>query len=666
MKEPAWRHPLVVLGALISFGALGFIPAAASDHRVARGAVLIPALLFIACCYLIALITVPAFERRWRRPTWLGVALGCAAMCAPLAAQRLEHHTGYWPAGASAETFDVATTAMLGALWNAGAIIALVTIFRLLLQRALPERFRWRLLVGSLAATLACFLEWVVQLGPPFLGFSGVIPLFVATMVFFRQLLATLEHPDQTPSRLARVRLIAAAGAAAAWVGFSVLQPYKDMTGRAAVLFGASFIAIAAYVIAATVGDLATAATARASSVKVRLFVMGIVAVAAGAVLHRLDFAFDVEGAPFEVQTGVTLIGNFIVVTSLVTIFGATLARTISRSLERSAQALARIRSGDLAVRLDQSGNDELAQVARSINQMAEQLKETAFLERINAELQSRHEQLTAASAELVRSERMASVASLVKGIAHELNNPINYIAGNITPLQRYCEFLSKLAAQLSDGKARPREELEALTRLTEKKDLRFVTEDLARLTADIGEGARRARLIISDLQSLTSAAQRSVETVDLGRVVTQTVSLLGPRLPPGVRLETDVEAVQPIAARAGQLEQVMINLVDNAVRAVGDHGTVRIALRRGDGRALLQVADDGCGMSDDVKHQAFEPFFTTRSAGEGSGLGLAIVASIVRAHRGAIALESAPGQGSRFDITLPLETGLAADAQRA
>jgi signal transduction histidine kinase len=653
MKEPAWRHPLLVIGALVAFVTLALMPT--------RGFALPPALLFVACVYLLALITVPAFERRWPKGTWLGVAVVSVAMAAPVALQRLLYGAPYWPQGATAETLDVTTTGMFGVLWAGGVVVALITPLRLLLERLLPEGYRRPLLVGSLAAGLAGFGEWMLQLGPPFLEFSGVVPLFISAMVFFRQLLATLEN-NQSALKVAAIRIGGSIAAGASWLAFDLTRSSVDtLADRCAPLFGACFIALTAYVVAATLGDIATAATARASSVKVRLFVMGVVAVASGAVLHRLDFAFSIDGAPPGVQAGVTLFGNFIVVTSLVTIFGATLARSISRSLERSSAGLRQIGGGDLHVRLDEAGNDEVAQVARAINQMAEQLKETAFLERINAELHSRHTQLLGAQADLIRSERMASVASLVKGIAHELNNPINYIAGNIAPLQRYCEFLSRVASDLADGRARTPAELEALTRLTERKDLKFVTEDLARLTADIGEGARRARLIISDLQGLTSAAQRGVEQVDLSRVVNQTVSLLSPRLPPGVKLLTEVAPVTPIAARAGQIEQVMINLVDNAVRAVGDHGTVRIALTERGGSALLQVADDGCGMTADVQKQAFEPFFTTRSAGEGSGLGLAIVARIIRDHRGAISLESAPGRGSRFDVSLPLETGLAA-----
>ncbi len=108
-----------------------------------------------------------------------------------------------------------------------------------------------------------------------------------------------------------------------------------------------------------------------------------------------------------------------------------------------------------------------------------------------------------------------------------------------------------------------------------------------ARLTADIGEGARRVQLIITDLQSLTSAAQRGIERVDLHHVVRQTISLLKPRVPRGVTLETRLSTVATLPARTGQLEQVLVNLTDNALRAVGEKGTVRISVDTVDSDAV-------------------------------------------------------------------------------
>jgi len=263
--------------------------------------------------------------------------------------------------------------------------------------------------------------------------------------------------------------------------------------------------------------------------------------------------------------------------------------------------------------------------------------------------------QLHAAEAKLVRVEPMASIATLVRGIGHELNNPIGFIAANIGPLQRYSDFLVRAAIDLSDGKPRSPQEVAALTRLTPKKDLGFVAQDLARITADIAEGARRARLIITDLQSLTTTSHRRRQPIDLHKAVHQTVSLLGARVPPGVRIEIELGRVPLVVARSGELEQVLVNLIDNAIHAVGDNGLIRVQVSGSGERVRLSVRDDGPGMTPKVKQQACEPFFTTRAPGEGSGLGLAIVASIVRGHQGTLSLTSEIGSGTEVAIELPV-----------
>jgi two-component system NtrC family sensor kinase len=278
----------------------------------------------------------------------------------------------------------------------------------------------------------------------------------------------------------------------------------------------------------------------------------------------------------------------------------------------------------------------------------------TSELTERNAELEQALATLAKTQADLVRAERMASVAALVQGIAHELNNPIGYIAGNVPHLQRYVQFLGDAARALGDGRARTPDELAAIVKLDDTRDLAFVTRDLAALTADIAEGARRAKLIVGDLHGLTAATGRAIEDVDLARVIDQTRQLLAARVTAGVALELEVEPVPAVRAPSGQLEQVLINLVDNALRAVVAGGTVRIRLSRDGDDAVVAVTDNGCGMTAEQRERATEPFFTTRASGEGAGLGLAIVASIVEANRGGLEIASVPDGGTTVTVRLP------------
>jgi signal transduction histidine kinase len=140
---------------------------------------------------------------------------------------------------------------------------------------------------------------------------------------------------------------------------------------------------------------------------------------------------------------------------------------------------------------------------------------------------------------------------------------------------------------------------------------------------------------------------------VDLARAVEQTLKLLASKLGRKT-VETNLAAVPPLSARAGELEQVLVNLVDNALRAVSDEGHLRIRLALEGETICLAVADNGVGMSEEVRRQACEPFFTTRPAGQGTGLGLAIVASIVHGHGGSLTIESEPGKGTEITLRLP------------
>lgn len=553
-----------------------------------------------------------------------------------------------------------------------GGIALALSALGLLISRAVRRPIRaahppLRWLVAGIALVLFLTPPYVLdaKTGP-------ILVLVVAVGLGLLRDLPTLE--ERVRSGRLRVRAAVLVLGVVAWV----VPLGGEMPDTGWGLFGmnalASFkltgIEAAFVVLCMTAGDLLAWGMRRSKSVRARMLVLGLCCAGLALLVGGQNIRFEND----EPSAAVFNLPLKLVVLAVATYaFASALARRLSRSLEQSVRAISEIRRGNLDVSLDASGRDEVAAVARTFNEMVSMLREAEFLERINTDLQSRSRQLTdtlealrAAQTDLVRAERMASVATLVKGIAHELNNPITYIAGNIDPLMRYCSFLTGVATQLADGRARDRDELSNVTRLSPGKDLAFVTGDLTRLTADIAEGARRAQLIIADLQSLTSAAQRRIERVDLHRLVRQTVSLMSARLSPALRIETDLMPTPEIPARAGQLEQVLVNLTDNALRATGGKGVVRIRVAVEEGQVVVKVIDDGAGMSPDVMRQAFEPFFTTRSAGEGSGLGLAIVASIVRGHSGTVRLSSEIGKGTEVEVRLPLKPDLLADAELA
>jgi signal transduction histidine kinase len=611
---------------------------------------------------------LPAIERsrtRFRYFPWFGaVVVGLAALSIAWALSSRE-------GAMSSRAFQMLQAALIH-----GAIAVSIPSIAVLFSRAVGKPIdasrvplrRWITVVALVVLVAPPFMK-VAKMGP-------MILLVVASWMKWAQDLPPVE--SKVGARKWRFRASAFAIGAAIYaagqlfisrlyVGSS-LQSYGDrpvLMLMIALCGWTTFSSLGLMFTVASTGaaDVLALTMRRSSSLRARMLTLGLFCAGVALALTRVPIVDALLAFAPILRPEVRQVLELVLLGVMVYVFSVATSKELSRSLEQSVQAISEIRRGNLDVTLDESGRDEVAAVARSVNEMVALLREAEFLERINADLRSRSTQLAqtlealrTAQADLVRSERMASVATLVKGIAHELNNPINYIAGNVGPLKRYCEFLTRIATELADGRARSADQLRELTRLTERKDLAFVTEDLARLTVDIGEGARRAQLIITDLQSLTSAAQRGIERVDLHRVVRQTISLLQPRVPAGVRLEAELSPVSTLPARAGQLEQVLVNLTDNALRAVGDSGTVRIYVDARGADAIVKVIDDGQGMTPEVKRQAFEPFFTTRLAGEGSGLGLAIVASIVRAHRGAVTLKSEPGKGTEVELRLPLE----------
>jgi signal transduction histidine kinase len=178
---------------------------------------------------------------------------------------------------------------------------------------------------------------------------------------------------------------------------------------------------------------------------------------------------------------------------------------------------------------------------------------------------------------------------------------------------------------------------------------------ELPALVEEVGEGVRRASAIIDNLQNLIASPQQGHDRVDMKVLAQEALARAGASKGAEVELVAELDDVPAIQAAPSQLEQVVGNLLDNALRAVPARGVVRVKLAREGTQAVrLEVRDDGVGMSEQVRRRATEPFFTTRPVGQGTGLGLAIVQSIVASLKGTLSIESAPGAGTTVTVRLP------------
>ena len=279
--------------------------------------------------------------------------------------------------------------------------------------------------------------------------------------------------------------------------------------------------------------------------------------------------------------------------------------------------------------------------------------------EAAHAELRAAYERLQQAEVHLIQSEKMRGLGVLVAGVAHELNNPISFVSANVEHVRSYVERLRTLldaytALPLADAARAPLDAPRAELRIDR------VLADLPGVLADCEEGARRTKQIVSELRTFSRSDDADAwQRVDLHRGIDGTLGLLAHRLRDRVTVHRNFGVLPPVECLPGQLNQVFLNLLANAAEAIGPRpGNVWLTTRPGPAAGVVSIAvrDDGPGMSPEVRARIFEPFFTTKPVGQGTGLGLSVSYGIVQRHRGTLTVDSSPGQGATFTITLPVD----------
>ena len=269
------------------------------------------------------------------------------------------------------------------------------------------------------------------------------------------------------------------------------------------------------------------------------------------------------------------------------------------------------------------------------------------------AELQHALRELRDAQGQLVHQQKMASVGRLVAGVAHEINNPLNFVHGNMFHLREHARALAAALADYEEAiRAGARGDVVASVR--ESHDLDFVLGDLGSVFDACGEGIERTLAIVKDLRTFSRLDSGSPSRVDLIEALESTLTLLGDRRS-HVEVSREFAEIPAVECLEGQIQQVFMNLLSNALDAVGEGGHIVVRVQpAGEARVAIEVEDDGCGMDPKHMDQIFEPFFTTKEVGRGTGLGLAISFGIVARHSGRLTVRSQVGRGSCFRVELP------------
>jgi len=257
----------------------------------------------------------------------------------------------------------------------------------------------------------------------------------------------------------------------------------------------------------------------------------------------------------------------------------------------------------------------------------------------------------------LLHQDKMSSIGQLAAGVAHEINNPMAFIASNLVTLKGYVESLSQFH-RLFQGlleKNGTVQELLVLEEATRKLDIAFILEDISPLIAESSEGAGRVKQIVHDLKGFARTDENNFELADLNDCVRSTVNIVRNEIKYVADLDLQLGDIPLISCSSNQLSQVIINLLVNAAHSISSHGSITVITRQVDDTVVLSVRDTGTGMTEEVRKRIFEPFFTTKEVGKGTGLGLSISYSIIQKHGGEISVESEPGRGTIFSVTLPI-----------
>ncbi len=278
----------------------------------------------------------------------------------------------------------------------------------------------------------------------------------------------------------------------------------------------------------------------------------------------------------------------------------------------------------------------------------------TAEIKRAYHELRNAHEALKLAQQQLLHSEKMASLGRLVAGVAHELNNPISFVLGNVHALSRYSERIRRYLAAVHTGA--PLEQLEEL-RVTLR--IEHMMNDLPSLIEGTLEGAQRTADIVHSLKRFSAMDPEARAPINLNEVIKRAIHWVRKGAAPSFEMKWQPGPPCMVKASAGQLQQVLMNLLQNALDAATGRNpagpVVWIHTEQVGNRVQLRMRDNGPGIAPDHLSRIFDPFFTTKPVGKGTGLGLSISYGIVQQHGGALSVRNHPDGGVEFLLDLPV-----------
>ncbi|MFZ4860373.1 MAG: sensor histidine kinase, partial [Desulfuromonadaceae bacterium] len=278
-------------------------------------------------------------------------------------------------------------------------------------------------------------------------------------------------------------------------------------------------------------------------------------------------------------------------------------------------------------------------------------------LQRTIEEQQKTEKILKLMQQQIIQQEKMASIGQLAAGVAHEINNPVSFIASNLTSLGKYADRFDQYIAALQQSlySCASHHDLAQIDALRQKLKIDYIISDVRELVNESIDGVNRVRRIVQDLKSFSRVDQAEHCRINLNDLLETTINIACNELKYIAVLERNFGEIPAIYCYPQQLNQVFLNLLVNATQAMEKQGSITINTWSDNDNVFVSVADTGKGMSEQVQKCIFEPFYTTKEIGKGTGLGLSISADIICKHLGKITVSSEVGVGSTFTVRLPL-----------
>ncbi|MEZ5015819.1 MAG: 7TM diverse intracellular signaling domain-containing protein [Flavipsychrobacter sp.] len=309
---------------------------------------------------------------------------------------------------------------------------------------------------------------------------------------------------------------------------------------------------------------------------------------------------------------------------------------------------------------------EENARITRQQNVILETKvnERTIELKQSNEELSKTLTELKEAESQLVESEKMASLGQLTAGIAHEINNPINFVTSNVKPLRRDVDMLVELMGQIeelvvADGSAEDKKA--RIEEIKEELDFDYLKEEIDYLLKGINEGSSRTAEIVKGLRVFSRLDEDDLKKANLNEGIDSTLIIANNVLGDKIKVIKNLGNLPLVECYPGKLNQVFLNMISNAAHAITERfgsepgGELAITTYQSDDNVCISLKDNGVGMDAETQKKIFEPFFTTKDVGEGTGLGMSIVYNTLNKHNGKVDLKSEVGVGTEFIITLPI-----------